>query len=263
MIILARILDSLFAGAFTFLVFLLALSLTHTDSRFCALVALIAAYCAFVVTSVLLKKKPKLSFRKRRVQAARRVKALIYADTSNALMRAFRLISCRYPMTESVLENGSLFFTFDGYRKGALTVLQKLKVSPDDILSTWRTHRGSALDTLIVAVPGRSEQDILVTAARLTDPSVLVFHQKQLRSFSYQYDKEETPEIGAHRPRSLQTFYALITRRRARRYLLYSLLLYAYFILWGHWMYLAASLVLLTISLIGLSKPMEPETLSR
>ena len=261
---MARILDSLFAGSFTFLVFLLALSVTHTDSRVCALFALIAAYCAFVVVSVVLEKKPKLSFRKRRAQASRRVKSFIYADTAEAHQRMYRLLSCRYPMSDPLYDNGSIRFTFDGYRKGVLTVLQKFKIGPDDILSAWRAHRSDqTLSTLVIAVPGRSEQDILVTAARLNQPSVLIFQQKQLRALSLEYEQEETPETAARRQRSFQTFRALITRRRARRYLLYAVFLFVYYILWGHWTYLLGSLALLTISAIGFQKPSEPETLSQ
>ncbi len=258
---MGKALDTAFAGAFTFLTVMLILSLTGRDSRLCAAIALLAAYCACVIVGKIFKKQPRLSFNRRRILADRRVKALIYQDAAKAHEYVFSLLKRKYPISEPSFENGHMRFTHMGAERSVLCVIQKLRVTPDDILNTWRNHGRDADRAMVIAAVGRSEQDIRIAALRLNNPTVTVFDKKQLRALARKYgayDSGTTRRGTAHPLKALSGF---ITRRRAWRYLLYACLLNAYYLVTGGKMYLLASLALAAATMLSVRRRAEPEQL--
>lgn len=252
--------DSVFAGALTFMVVLFALSVTGRDSRVCAAIALIAAYCACVIARGFMNKRPRL--RKRRLLADKRVKALIYLDSLKAHEEVFKLLSARYPISDASFESGHIRFTHMHSEQSILCVIQKLRVSPDDLLTAWRAHgQGGSARAIVVCIPGRSEQDVRVAALRLSKPNVVVIDKRQLRAMTRKHGKLEAPEARARGVRPMEVLHSFVTRRRAWRYLLYACLLNAYYLITGKALYLAFSLALVCVTALSLSKREEPEQL--
>ncbi len=258
---MGKALDTAFAGAFTFLTVLLLLSLTGRDSRLCAAIALLAAYCACVIAKSIFRKRPRLSLNRRRVLADRRVKALIYQDAAKAHEYVFTLLQQKYPISKPSFENGHMRFTHMDAEKSVLCVIQKLRVNPDDILNAWRNHGREGDRAMVIAVAGRSEQDIRVAALRLKDPTVTVFDKKQLRALARKSGALDSDGARPFAQHPLKALSGFITRRRAWRYLLYACLLNAYYLVTGGKMYLLASLALAAATMLSVRRRAEPEQL--
>lgn len=258
---MAKILDALFACSLSFLVFMLALSFTECSLRLCALISLASSACVYVLVFHFSEKRQHRAPSKR-IVADKRVRGLIYASARQAHSDVFSVLAKRYPLHSACFSGGELRFVQSDFDEGILFVLQKLRVSPDDILSAWRTHgAGHSVHSLVIAVPGRSENDIRVLAYRLKDPNVIILDKKQLRGLFRKYASTKAPSANVRSVHPLKALKDLITRRRARRYALYSLLLTAYYVLTGHLFYLLSGLFLLAAATLGLFQKDIPETL--
>lgn len=258
---MGRIVDSLVVSVGIFFVFLVSLLYAGQNAHVSAFMALLAAFCAFVLISYALKKTPRLSFHRRRTQAAKRVRSLIYDTAERAHRTVFALLKCRYPVSGERFEGGQLRFLHE-YDPAALYVLQKLRATPDDVLKVWREQgAGREISALIVAVPGRSDSDIRVLASRLTHPDVVILDRTQLMKMTRRYGNEETPSASVRSLRGLKALQGYVSRRRAGRYLIYAALLTAYYILTGRAFYLAAGLLMGYMACFCLGMRREPDRL--
>lgn len=256
------LLDVACACALSFLLFLLAFMSFIKNTVLAALIALVACVCVGVIVFRLLKKKPRLTRRRKRLLSDKYVKSLCYMDCEKAHEEVMKLLSGKYPISDAVYANGCTRFTHAHSDSALLVVIQKLKASPDDLLSAWRTHgRASGVGDMVFAVPGRSEQDIRVTAMRLKSPNAIVLDRKQLRSLARKYAQLRDGDYKRRRPHPLRALSAFITRRRAGHYALYALILIFYYIITGGAIYLVASAALIAVAAMSLRRKSEPDRL--
>lgn len=215
-----------------------------------------------VFRRLLQKKKVRITGSRKRSLSDKRIKSLVYLDPVKAHEAVFELLTQKYPVSQPEFIDGHMKFTHADSENAILYVIQKLKVSQDDILAAWRMHgkeRGAR--SVVIAVPGKSDNEIRVIAARLKNPDVIVLSRNRLIALNRKYGKNEAPDVRMHRLRPIQALSCYVTRRRALKYLLYAAFLMLYYLSSGKIMYLVFSSFLLLISLFCLSKPKEPENL--
>jgi len=260
--VFGKILDFLAFSVIGLILFAVFFLKTGKNAFLLILLSIVSAVSFSVIAMKCFSFGKQFAFRRRKQQAEREVKALLYADTKSALETVFSLLEKRYPVSSSVFLNGYMTFLHDGTETCALMVIQKFRTGPDDILSAWRNvMKDSFFKALVIAIPGKSEQDVLIASAKMTNPEVVIITRAHLKKLFSKYAKAEAPETRTHRMHPIQALRVYITRRRALRYLLYSFLLIVYYSLSGKIGYLAFGLILFCISVMSFRKPKEPEKL--
>ena len=257
---MGKTLDSALLFAFTFLCAVLTLTLTGLDVRVSALLALAASGSALgIVAAWPSRKRGK---RVRKSQADKQVKALVYADAETAHKTVFSLLKTRYPVDKSEFAGGHLRFVHAQYEDARLFVIQKIRVTPDDVLAAWRAHgEGAPIKALVIAVPGKSDPELRVIAYRLKNPNVVLADRALLRRLMRVRGISGTPSADRLKTSPIRALRGYVSRGRAVRYLAYSVLLSAYYLLTGHAAYLFASLALCAFSAYSLFSAPEPERL--
>lgn len=257
---MGKTLDSVLLFAFTFLCAVFVLALTGLDVRVSALLALAASGSALGVVAGWPRGRRKRRVRKS--QADKQVKALVYADAETAHNTVFSLLKTRYPVDKGEFAGGHLRFVHAQFEDARLFVIQKLRVSPDDVLAAWRAHgEGAPIKALIIAVPGKSDPELRVIAYRLKNPNVVLADRALLRRLTRARGYRE-PSAPERRPAApFRALRGYISRGRAIRYLAYSALLSAYYLLTGHAAYLFSGLALCALSAYSLFSAPEPERL--
>lgn len=244
--LMARILDTAFFSSITFLAFFVALSFSGKDVRLTALVALTGAFCVTGIIPFLQKRKPFLSFGRKKRFASFFVKRLIYEDGKDAHIHVFEALSKKYPIEKGEFQNGILLFDHgSGREKSILCVLQKLKASSDDLLSLWRRHgKASRVRAMVIAIPGKCERDVYLRALSLSDPKVVIVDRSMLKHLAMKIKQNETPAAKKNRFRPLRTMHALLSGKRAGYFAPPAILFLLYYLLTGSFVYLIFGCVL-------------------
>ncbi len=261
---MGRYLDVAVSSSAAFFVLFMLLSFTEKDMRLVYVLSAVAAFCVGVLINKVLKKTKLMKKRKRRSLSDKKVKALIYADESDALKGVYGVLSKRYRLHDERADNGCLLFREGAKDIGyALIVVRKFKASPDDLLSAWREIRKrKSADKIVFAIPGKSDPDVKLMPIRLTSPDVQIVDRIRLKKLVRKYDLEIPAQTNEKRMRFSVRIRAFINRKRALRYIACALLLTINYILFGQILYLIFASVLAFASVFSLLSQREYEFLS-
>jgi len=160
---------------------------------------------------------------------------MLYDDAREAHNKVYRCLVKKYPVTDECFEGEYLTFRHGKNKdKVILTVVQKLKSSPDDILALWRKFgKSSGAKSMVCAVPGRSDNDVKVQAMRLTSPDVVILDRMRLVRLARKYIRPEAPAKAEKRLRPMQALKGFLSKRRSFRYVLYTFLFTFNYLLTG------------------------------
>lgn len=261
---MGRYFDVAFFSLSSFMVFFLLLSFTERDIRIISTISALSAFCVGVIVNMLIKKTKLFKNRRRRSLTDKKVKSLIYADESDALVAVFTLLSKKYHLHDERKDGGYLIFR-EGTKeiRYALIVIRKFKASPDDLLSIWREIRKKKVaDKIVFSIPGKSDPDIKLMSVRLTCPDVQILDKVRLKKLIRKYDLEIPYVTQGKRARFSVRIRAFINRKRALRYIACALLLGINYIFFGKILYLIFASVLAFASVFSLMSQNEYEFLS-
>lgn len=261
---MGRYLDVAFFSSSAFLILFVLLSFTERDIKEISIISAVTAFCVGVIANAILKRTKLIKKRRNRSHADKKVKALIYADESDALKAVFGVLSKKYRLHDERKDAGRLYFR-DGAKeiRYALVVIRKFKASPDDLLSVWREIRKkNSADKIVFAIPGKSDPDVKLMPIRLISPDVQILDKARLKKLVKKYDLELPETVKLSRIKLSVRIRAFINRKRALRYIACALLLLFNYLFFGKILYLIFASVLAFASVFSLVSQNEYEFLS-
>lgn len=260
---MGKYLDTAFFSSFGFFVMFILLSFTDKDIRIVGLVSALISVSLGVIVFYLLERYRKRKTKRKKSEAVRFVKSLIYKDQKEANESAFEILKDRYNLLKT--EAYTTLCTFKegiGEEVNGLYVIRKFKASPDDILTVWREEKKKGMvSNILFIVPGKADPDIRGMSCKLSSPGVRIAEKSFIKSMYRKYGKKEEYKSTEKKFSPFKTIRMYINKKRAFRYLLYALLLVVYYLLTGSLIYFLMGGALMMISCAGFTSEVNGETL--